>query len=139
MDPEVDHIAPVRHTVLVVEDHPDAARLMARLLSIWGHDPSIAHDARTALALARRELPRVMLVDIGLPEMDGYQLAREIRLLPDLSVTVLIALTGYATDDDRHLAGESGFDHYLVKPVDLKVLRNLLAEIPPPSIRRHSR
>jgi CheY-like chemotaxis protein len=129
MQPEVHYIAPARHKVLVVEDHPDAAKLMARLLSIWGHDPSIAHDAPTALALARRELPRVMLVDIGLPEMDGYQLAREIRRLPDLSITVLIALTGFVSDDDHRLAIESGFDQFFAKPVDLKLLRDTLAGI----------
>ena len=118
-----------RLKVLVVEDHVEMAQLMARLLVLWGHDAMIAHDGATALALAQTQRPRVILADIDLPDMNGYQLAREIRELPDLKNCLLIAQTGYAQEEDRNLGIEAGYNHYLIKPVDLKMLRQTLNDL----------
>jgi CheY-like chemotaxis protein len=113
--------------VLVVDDNVDAADSLALLLRVIGHETRIAHDGLEALVAARAFLPDVVLLDIGLPGMDGYEVARQLRGEPDLRTALLIAQTGYGQDEDRRRSREAGFDHHLVKPVDPDALRALLA------------
>lgn len=112
--------------VLLVEDNPEAAESLATLLTVLGHSVQVVPDGPTALDAARAEAPDVALVDIGLPGMDGYELARRMRRLPGMSATTLVALTGYGQDSDREQALAAGFDHHLVKPVDVDALKTLL-------------
>ena len=112
--------------ILVVDDNLDAAESLAMMLQLDGHTTSKAHDARSAIASARSERPDVMLLDIGLPDIDGYELARRLRALPEAEDATLIAVTGYGQTDDRRRAEDAGFDHYLVKPVEFESLRALL-------------
>jgi CheY-like chemotaxis protein len=115
--------APCR--VLVVDDSVDSAETIAELLRIWGHEVSTAHDGPQALAVAREKKPEVILLDIGLPEMDGYEVARQLRA-ESLGGRLLIALTGYSGDSDRELVKQAGFDRHMIKPVDPEALQKLL-------------
>lgn len=112
--------------VLVVDDNHDAADSMATLLRVWGHQAWSAYDGDSALSLAVEHCPEVVLLDIGLPGMDGYQVARRLRGLADTRDTVLIALTGYGQSEDRTRSQEAGFNLHLVKPVDIEALRQLI-------------
>jgi signal transduction histidine kinase/ActR/RegA family two-component response regulator len=114
--------------VLVVDDNADAAQMLAALLEVQGHAVSVEYDARGALARARSEHPDVLLLDIGLPDMDGYELARRLRAQPENSRATLVALTGYGRNQDREEARQAGFDHYLVKPADLNEVNDILAQ-----------
>ena len=118
--------------ILVVDDNRDAAEGVAMLLEVFGHRVSVAADGPAALEAARKDLPAIMLIDIGLPGMDGYEVARRVRELPELSGVVLVALTGYGLDEDRRRARAAGFDHHLTKPVAPAVLRTLIASIGTP-------
>ena len=118
--------------VLIVEDNVDAARLLEILLRTRAHPVSVAHDGRTALRLAREELPQVMLIDIGLPDLSGYEHARRIRADESLRAIRLIALTGYGEPAARAMTAASGFDHHLVKPLDRGELERLLHHIAAP-------
>jgi signal transduction histidine kinase/CheY-like chemotaxis protein len=113
--------------VLVVDDNTDAAQMLAALLEVQGHAVSVEYDARGALARARDEHPDVLLLDIGLPDMDGYELARRLRAQPENAGATLVALTGYGQGQDRAEARQAGFDHYLVKPADLNEVNEVLA------------
>jgi PAS domain S-box-containing protein len=115
--------------ILVVEDNTDAAEGLAVVLQIWGHDPQLAYDGVTALELAERTRPDVVLSDLGLPGMDGYELARRLRARPAFGRAVLIALSGYGRAEDKRRALEAGFDHHLVKPPDLDALEELLGRV----------
>jgi two-component system CheB/CheR fusion protein len=112
--------------VLLVEDNLDAAEALSELLRMWGHEVEVAHDGVSALRTARTVEPDVVLLDIGLPGMDGYEVARELRAIPGLAASRLIALTGYGQESDRRRSSLAGVDHHLVKPVDLERLRALL-------------
>jgi signal transduction histidine kinase/DNA-binding response OmpR family regulator len=103
--------------VLVVDDNVDAADLVVATLSALGHEAVAAHDGPSALGLASRMRPHLAILDIGLPVMDGYELARRIRQLPELHDMRLVALTGYGSDSDRARSLEAGFDEHLVKPL----------------------
>jgi signal transduction histidine kinase/DNA-binding response OmpR family regulator len=116
-------------SVLVVDDNVDAASLLGDLLSTRGYQIHVAHDAAEVLRLARDFVPDVALLDIGLPAMDGYELARRLRELPAWRDVRLVALTGYGQGTDRARSVEVGFDHHLVKPIDLATLERYL---PPP-------
>jgi two-component system CheB/CheR fusion protein len=118
-----------RVRVLVVEDNADAAESLSMLLELAGHQVRLARDGLEALELARHEAPEVMLVDIGLPGMDGYEVARQARLHPALAEVSLVALTGYGRDEDRERARAAGFDDHLVKPVDIAELERLLGRV----------
>jgi PAS domain S-box-containing protein len=118
-----------RARVLVVEDNADAAEGLRMLLELAGHEVRVAHDGATALEAARNEEPDLMLVDIGLPGIDGYEVARRIRREPGLRHLVLIALTGYGREADRTHALTAGFDHHIVKPVDPDGLMVLIARL----------
>ena len=137
---EVEAEAPVAHAaenapqqaplrVLVVDDNQDAAELLGTLLEVQGHAVSVEHDGRGALQRARQVRPQVMLLDIGLPDTDGYALARQLRAIPELQDAVLVALTGYGQAEDQRLAVEAGFNHHLVKPADLNRVAEILAEV----------
>jgi CheY-like chemotaxis protein/two-component sensor histidine kinase len=118
--------------VLVVEDNVDAADSLGALLEVLGHHVRIANDGPRALDLARAQPPDLMLVDIGLPGMDGYEVAREIRRDARLRQVVLVALTGYGREEDRTRALEAGFDRHLVKPVEPDTLQSLVAGLSTP-------
>jgi len=120
--------------VMVVDDNTDAAQMLAALLEVQGHAVSVEYDAGGALARARAERPDVLLLDIGLPDMDGYELARRLRSQPENAGATLVALTGYGQHQDREQAGQAGFDHHLVKPADLNQVNEVLAQA---EARRH--
>lgn len=125
-----------RLRVLVVEDNEDVARSLAMLLELWGHDVDIVYRPEAALEAVRAHPPGVVLLDIGLPGMDGYQLAKKLRVERGCAEAVLIAMTGYGQDEDRRRAEEAGFDHHLVKPVDPDMLQQLLAQFKSGTARR---
>jgi signal transduction histidine kinase len=116
--------------VLVIEDSPDARDMMSRLLRLLGHHVSVAEDGQRGLDALRARQYDVALVDIGLPIMDGYQLARSFRALPDARSVRLIAVTGYGNPEDRRQALEAGFDEHVVKPVNLARLAELVNSNP---------
>jgi CheY-like chemotaxis protein len=105
--------------VLIVDDNADAANSLAMLLSLDGHEIQVSYSAREALERVRSFTPEVALLDIGLPEMDGCQLARQLRADPKLNGLRLIALTGYGQSEDQQHTRAAGFDDHLVKPVEL--------------------
>ena len=115
--------------VLVVDDNSDAADSVAILLAGAGHEVRVAYSGNSALELAVDYRPDVVLLDIGLPEMDGYEVARRLRQQVEINHTKLIALTGYGLETDRQRSKEAGFDYHLVKPVDLGTLQQLLGRI----------
>jgi len=113
--------------VLIVEDNEDAAESLKMLLEILGHTVHVVHDGLAALGAARRFRPDLMLVDVGLPGMNGYQVARQIRTEPLLRSAVLVAVTGYGGAQHRERANAAGFDHYFRKPIDFADLGAVLA------------
>jgi DNA-binding response OmpR family regulator len=113
---------PVR--LLVVDDNVDAADAIGTLLALEGFDVGTAHDPEAAMECARAEDPDVILLDIGLPGMTGYELARKLRAPPVATRAKLVAITGYGQAADTDTAREAGFDGYLVKPVDLAQLKS---------------
>ena len=114
--------------VLVVDDNVDAALTLAMLLEMGGHAVTVEHRSQDALARARAAPPEVCLLDIGLPDMDGKELARRLRADPATAGVMLVAVTGYGQDSDRDSALAAGFDHYLVKPIDTDALQAILAQ-----------
>jgi PAS domain S-box-containing protein len=118
--------------VLVVEDNVDAAESLATLLRVWGHDVQVVHDGLQALDAARGRRPEVVLLDIGLPGLDGYQVARRLRDEVGLDNALLVAMTGYGQPEDRRRSREAGIHHHFVKPVEPFVLRTLLADVASP-------
>ena len=113
--------------ILVIEDNQDAAETLCDLLELFGYQAEIASSGAAGVEAARRSRPDVVLCDIGLPVMDGYAVARELRADPRTEKIPLIALTGYGREADRRQAVEAGFDLHLVKPVGPEVLKRLLA------------
>jgi CheY-like chemotaxis protein len=111
-----------------VDDNIDAADTLAAYLGALGHAVEVTHEARSALALFDGGLPDVCIFDIGLPEIDGYTLARKLRALPGGRACRLLALSGYGQDRDHDEARQAGFDQYFVKPVDTGRLAALLAQ-----------
>jgi len=112
--------------ILIVDDNIDAATMLAMLLQASGHAVMVEYGARAGLARARAERPDVCLLDIGLPEMDGNELAQHLRALPETAHALLIAVTGYGQESDRQRTQAAGFDHHLVKPLDPRALFALL-------------
>jgi two-component system CheB/CheR fusion protein len=113
--------------VLIVEDRETLAETAALMLRLWGHDVRIAHDGPTALAAARTYRPDVILLDIGLPGMNGYDVARQLRAEAGRRRPLIAAVTGYGQDEDRRRSQEAGCDHHLVKPIDPPALHAFLA------------
>ena len=114
--------------VLVVDDNIDAAESLGRLLRLMGNQVKTAHDGPSALEMAASFIPDIVLLDIGLPGMDGHEVARRLRLLPSLQKAVLVAQTGWGQDEDRRRSREAGFNHHLVKPVSAAALQAVLGE-----------
>ena len=112
--------------LLVVEDHEDTAEMYRMLLELAGHEVRLARTGAQGLALLRETRPDVVLIDVGLPDMDGYALARRVRAEPGGDRPLLVAVTGYASNDDRARAHEAGFNHHFSKPVDFVALSALL-------------
>jgi signal transduction histidine kinase/ActR/RegA family two-component response regulator len=112
--------------ILVVDDNEDAADTLAMVLEVSGHEVLVEHAPERAIARARAAAPQVCLLDIGLPDMDGAELARRLRAQPETAHAMLVAVTGYGQDSDRARTREAGFDHHLVKPVDLDRLQAVL-------------
>lgn len=113
--------------LLVVDDNVDAAESLAMLVQASGHDVRTAHDGPAALETAHDYRPDVVLLDIGLPKMDGYEVAKKMRQQPFLTNVVLVAMTGYGQESDRQRSQEAGFDHHLVKPANFKKVQEILA------------
>jgi CheY-like chemotaxis protein len=113
--------------VLVVDDNKDAANSLAMILTLEGHEVESVYSAHEALVRAVSFKPDVALLDIGLPEMNGYELARRLREHPEVSAIRLVALTGYGQAEDKEHAHAAGFDDHLVKPADLRALQQALA------------
>jgi signal transduction histidine kinase len=117
---------PTRRRILVVDDLQDGAEMLRLLLQHEGHDVTVAHGGAEALALAISLRPEFVILDIGMPEIDGYEVARSLREHPDMSSVTLIALTGYGQEGDARRSHASGFDCHLVKPANVEALRRLL-------------
>ncbi|HYB99975.1 MAG TPA: PAS domain S-box protein [Candidatus Limnocylindrales bacterium] len=118
------------HRLLVVDDNKDAATSLAMLLRMQGHAVRVVHDGAAALDVVERFRPALVFLDIGMPGMDGYEVARRIRQQPGTAETVLAALTGWGQQEDRRLTAEAGFDYHLVKPPEPTEIASLLARLP---------
>jgi CheY-like chemotaxis protein len=112
--------------VLIADDNRDAADSLSTLVNLWDHDGRVAYDGAAALEMASVCRPDVVLMDLAMPKMDGCQVARRLRQLARFKDTLLIVITGYADNAHRRLCDEAGFDHYLIKPIDLSRLETLL-------------
>ena len=121
-----DFKAPPRR-VLIVDDNEDAANSLAMILELSGHKTASVYTAVDALQRAAAFRPDVVLLDIGLPGMDGYEVAQKMRELPGLRNIRLVAVTGYGRSDDRLRARDAGFDDHLTKPVEFALLERTLA------------
>jgi two-component system, chemotaxis family, CheB/CheR fusion protein len=117
------------HRVMIVDDNSDTVEATAELAVSWGHQVAVAHDGPDALEVARRFRPDIALIDIGLPEMNGYELARRLRELPGLETAHFVAITGYGREEDKSAAQEAGFNLHFTKPVDPIRLKTLLATL----------
>jgi PAS domain S-box-containing protein len=118
-----------KRRILIVDDSRDGAASLGMLLSLLGHDTRTAHDGLEALELAEAFHPNVMLLDIGLPKLNGYDVCRRIRQQPWGKEIFIIAVTGWGQEDDRRRAQEAGFDQHMIKPVDFTALEKQLAEL----------
>jgi CheY-like chemotaxis protein len=118
---------PSTQRILVVDDNEDLAESVAVLLRTMGNEVHTAHDGLEAVGVAAALQPDVVLMDIGLPKLSGFEAASRIREQPGGSDMVLIALTGWGQEEDRRRSKEAGFDHHLTKPIDFTVLQELLA------------
>jgi CheY-like chemotaxis protein len=118
-----------RWRLMVIDDNKDAAESMSMLFELWGHEVICAYDGAAALDAAAKYGPDAVFLDIGLPGMDGYEIAERLRELPECAHTVLVAITGYGQDDDRRRSREAGIDHHLVKPVAPETLQKLLGSL----------
>jgi PAS domain S-box-containing protein len=125
---------PLKACILVVDDLRDSAESLARLLRIKGNEVYTAHDGLEAVAVAADYRPDLVLMDIGMPEIDGYEACRRIRKLPFGSEVILVAVTGWGQTEDRRKSKAAGFDHHMVKPVEPVAIQKLLQSLP--SVRR---
>jgi CheY-like chemotaxis protein len=119
--------SPSRRRVLIADDNKDAADSLAMLLELSGHEVRVTHTGRGALSLAQAFRPDTSLLDIGMPDMSGYEVAEALRREPWGASIRLIALTGWGQDDDRRRAKRAGFDHHLTKPIDPDALDALIS------------
>jgi CheY-like chemotaxis protein len=112
--------------ILVVDDNVDGANALALLLQEMGHEVSVAHDGKSALDAARRMLPQVLFLDLVMPGIDGYEVARQLRADPTQEGVRIYAVSGFAQDGDRQRSAQAGIDQHLAKPLDPKFLESLL-------------
>ena len=115
--------------ILVVDDNVDAADSLAWLFRQLAHDVRTTHDGRSAIELATEFRPQVVVLDLGLPQLDGYEVSRRLRSLPDTRDAPIIAVSGYGQDEDRRRSSQAGFDHHFIKPVDFQSLLGVLREV----------
>lgn len=113
--------------ILIVDDNEDAASMMALLLGKWGHEIRLAHNGQEALAAGAAWLPEIVLMDIGMPVMDGHEACERMRKVAWGRDAYIVALTGWGQQEDKLRSEQAGFDHHLVKPVSSEVLRSLIA------------
>jgi CheY-like chemotaxis protein len=125
--PKGSEIAAAPRRILVTDDNRDAARSLALLLKYDGHEVEMAYDGRQAIAKAEDWRPDVMLLDLGMPEMNGYDVCRSIRQTQWGKGIRIVALTGWGQEQDRRNTHDAGFDAHLVKPVDVSALKDVLA------------
>ena len=119
--------------VLVVDDNCDAAISLSMLVELLGHEVRTAYDGVEAVAVAGEFQPTVVLLDLGMPKMDGYETCRRLRALPWGVDMAIVAVTGWGREDDRHKTQLAGFDHHLVKPVAPDVIERTLGDLAPTS------
>ncbi len=117
------------YRVLIVDDNEASAKTLGWTLEILGHDIRLAHEGNEAIEIAKSYLPHIILLDIGLPGMNGYEICKVLRLFPELERTVIIAQTGWGQKEHLIRSKEAGFNHHLVKPVSIEKLENILAEL----------
>lgn len=122
--PPADPSPPLR--VLIIEDNLDAAEGLATLLELWRHQVQVVHDGVAALNVLETSEPEVILLDIGLPGLDGYQVAAELQKDGRLSRALVVAMTGYGQEEDRRRSQEVGIQHHFVKPIQPAQLKSLL-------------
>ncbi len=115
--------------ILIADDNIDAAQMLSLLLEVQGHVVTITHDGHAALQLARELQPDLVLLDIGMPGLNGYEVAKAMRAIPSLARTTLVALTGWGSEQDLALSQDAGFDRHLIKPADMKDIEAVLAKI----------
>lgn len=127
-EPQATRAVAARRRVLVIDDHRDAAETLGALLQLMGHEVQVVHDGRSGVEAALSARPDVILLDIGLPDIDGYEVARRLRGAEPGIDSLLVAMTGYGQESDRRLARAAGFDRHIVKPVGADLLERLLAE-----------
>lgn len=120
---------PSGYRLLIVDDNQDAAVSLAMLLNLQGHEVRIAHSGPAALDMTKTFPPELIFLDIGMPGMDGDEVARRLREGSGLENVVLAALTGWGQEEDRRRTAEAGFDHHLVKPPEPKAVARLLARL----------
>jgi CheY-like chemotaxis protein len=120
--------SPTGSRLLIVEDNADTAESLARLLRHLGHEVQIAREGPRAIEIVVRQRPEFVLLDIGLPGMDGYEVAARLRQEASCKETVIIAISGYGRSEDQQRSREAGIDHHLVKPIDHEALRELLGQ-----------
>ena len=123
------HVASVTLRILVVDDNVDSAEMLRSMLELCGHEVRTAFNGAVGLEMALEFQPQVILCDIGLPGMSGYDLAAKLRDKPEFRKTRLIALSGYGQEQDRLRSKEAGFDYHLTKPVEPQMLTDLLASL----------
>jgi CheY-like chemotaxis protein len=117
---------PPRRRVLIADDNHDTADSLGKLLALWGYEVRVTYDGLAALEAAQTYHPEVALLDLGLPGLDGYQVAQRLRQQPAATSMILIAVTGHQWKDAPRRSQEYGFDHHLVKPIDPELLKDLL-------------
>jgi CheY-like chemotaxis protein len=128
--PATPGTTPRRFKILVVDDNHDSALSLAMMLSIMGHETRTAHDGESAVHAAETFLPEVVLLDIGLPKLNGYEVAQRLREQPWGQAMYLIAVTGWGQEEDRQRSTEVGLNVHMVKPVEPAALEKLLAGLP---------
>ena len=117
--------------ILIADDNADAAEILSLLLQVSGHATAVAHDGHAALRMAHEFYPDVVFLDIGMPGMNGFEVAKALRLVPRLASVTLVALTGWGGEQDRALSREAGFNHHFIKPVDMHIIETLLSQVVP--------
>jgi CheY-like chemotaxis protein len=118
--------------ILIVDDNADSRQMLAELIKTWGYATREAEDGPAALRAVAELRPDVVVLDIGLPGMNGYEVAEQIRTLPECHALRIIALSGYGQPEDRRKSAAAGFDEHLVKPVDMDKLARALETVNPP-------
>jgi CheY-like chemotaxis protein len=124
---------PLPRRVLVIEDNRDARETFRMMLELAGHEVLEAEEGQQGLELLRAVRPDIAVIDVGLPGLDGYEVARRFRAEPASDSVVLVALTGYGTPEARERSQQAGFDHHLIKPVNPELLRELMNRSGPPA------